>query len=445
MKSTSLFVVAGLAISAVPFANAQPAKPADPKPVTAVPVDSKPAAPAQPGQPGQPAHAADQPTPPPPPPARTASVMKWSDPEIEKAAKMLAGFWKTTKAVAQNGGDAGATTDVVLSIAPVMIEGIPDALLCEAARADSLYAPYRVSVFQFYKYKGALRLRTYDLHRNADGTNSSTISMLTGMTLLPQWFPTDIKREWFTGTLDLDLKVEGDKITGKTPYAYPTANGGAVEMTSEIAITKDSLVSSDRGFDAAGKVIWGSSEGDKYAFKRVDSPVAVRTLDDGVVVLEYKKGTGDKAIAEGDRVAAHYTGWVCRNGKQFDSSRTRGNPLMFNQGRLIKAWNVGLIGYSKGSIVRVYCPPATAYGDKGRGNIITPNSDLIFEVEIMSVEVAPPAPTPPANPTPGAAGPDGKIPVNPPPVKAVPVDPHGTATPGKEEPKKEEPKKDQPK
>lgn len=445
MKSSQITIVAGLAISlaalAVPFVHAQPGT--APKPVTAKPVDAAPA-----GQPGKPAAApADQPAPPPPPPARTPAVMKWSDPEIQKASIMLAGFWKTSKPVAQSGGEAGATADVVLSIAPVMVEGIPDALLCEAARADSLHAPYRVSLFQFYKYKGALRLRTYDLHRNADGSAGAAATMLIGMTQLAQWFPNDIKRDWFTGTLDLDIKTEGDKYAGKTPYAYPTATGGAVEMTSEITISKDSLVTMDRGFDATGKIVWGSSEGDKYEFKRTESPVTTKTLEDGVIVLEYKKGTGEKPIADGDRVAAHYTGWVGKTGKQFDSSRNRPQPLTFNQGRLIKAWNVGLLGYPKGSIVRLYCPPASAYGDKPRGQIIGPNSDLIFEVEIMAVEVAPPAPAP-------AAGPEGgKIPINspagnnPPPVKAVPVDepkkgenPGGSAVPGKEEAKPAQPK-----
>lgn len=381
------------------------------------PLPSKPSPDAPPG--------VEQPPAPPPPPPRVATVMKWNDPDLEKAGKMLAGTWKTTAPVAQ-GNDATAKADIVLSIAPVMIEGVPNALFCETARADSLHAPYRISIFQFYKHKGAIRLRTYEFHHAPDGGSPPIGTMLAGMSALPEWFP-EFKRENLIGTLDVELKAEGDGYNGKTPYPYPTAVGSAVEMTSELSLTKDTLVSADRGYDADGKVVWGSQPSDKYTFKKVEPLIVSKKLADGLVVLEFKKGTEGKVIEEKDQVTVHYSGWLGKNGKQFDSSRGRPMPFRFNQGGLIKGWNLGLLGYQKGSILRLYIPPSMGYGDKPRGAAIPANSDLYFEIEVMGVE--PPPPPPPAQPAPGGAvppngapGAGGEKPL-PPPVKAEPVAP----------------------
>ncbi|MEK6700850.1 MAG: CpcT/CpeT family chromophore lyase [Planctomycetota bacterium] len=399
----------------------QPAVPPTIRPVkpgigAVKPLPAKPAPDAPPG--------AEQPPAPPPPPPRVAQTMKWNDPDLEKAGKLLAGTWKTTTPVPQ-GNDATAKADIVLSIAPVMIEGVPNALFCETARADSLHAPYRVSIFQFYKHKGALRLRTYEFHHAADGTAAPIGNMLAGMSAIPEWFP-EFKREQLVGTLDVELKPEGDGYNGKTPYPYPTAVGTAVEMTSEMTLTKDTLVSADRGYDAEGKVVWGSQPSDKYTFKRVEPAIVSKKLEDGLVVLEFKKGGDSKAIEDKDQVTVHYSGWLAKNGKPFDSSRGRPMPFRFNQGGLIKAWNVGLLGYQKGSIIRVYVPPSMGYGDKPRGNAIPANSDLYFEVEVMGVE--PPPPPPPTQPgpeggapIPGGAPPAGAVKPLPPPVKAEPV------------------------
>ncbi len=410
---------------------AAPGQPPTAKPVRPPLGTGKPITPGK-GEPlpGEEQPQALPPPPPPPPPARAAMSMKWNDPDLEKAGMMLAGTWKTTAPVAQ-GNDSAAKADIVLSIAPVMIEGVPNALFCETARADSMHAPYRVSIFQFYKHKGAIRLRTYEFHHAADGGPAPISTMLAGMSALPEWFP-ETKREQLVGTLDVELKADGGGYKGKTPYPYPTAVGEAVEMTSEMTLTKDTMTSADRGYDADGKVVWGSQPSDVYSFKRVEPMIAVKKLEDGLTVLEFKKGTEGKMIEEKDQVTAHYTGWLAKNGKQFDSSRTRPMPYRYAQGGMIKGWNLGMLGYQKGSILRLYVPPSMAWGDKAKGNNMIPaNSDVYFEVEVMAVDE--PAPPPPAQPGPqgapgGPAGPQGVPPGSggspvPAPVKAEPVKP----------------------
>ena len=348
----------------------------------------------------------EQPPAPPVPPARQPSTFAWTDKELEKIGSMLAGSWQTTKPVPVSGGAPGETVNIVMQVAPVVVEGMPNTLYVETARADSIHAPFRQALFQLYTSKGKVRMRTLEFHRGADA-QTPHMPALVGMAAIPQWFP-KLTSSSVYGTLDLEVTAEGAGFKGKSPHPFPTSLGGAVEMTSEITLTKDTLTTIDRGFDADGKVVWGSSEGEQYQFARVPSPITVKDLGEGLLVLELKKGAEGKAIEERDRVSVQYTGWVGGDAKQFDSSRGRPQPFTFNQGQLIRGWNTGLIGYQKGSVVRLLIPPALAYGDRARGPIPA-NSDLYFEVEVLNVEAAPPAPT---------AGPEA--PEQPQPTKAIP-------------------------
>jgi hypothetical protein len=323
-----------------------------------------------------------QPPAPTPPAAPTPKVMRWTSPELEKIGTMLAGSWKTTTAVAQ-AGDAASKAEVVISFAPVLLEGVTDAMYVETARSDSMHAPYRQAIFQLYKFKDGVRLRTFEFHKKASP------DALAGFWLAPEFFP-DFTRDNLIATLDVELKPQGAGYAGKTPYPYPTGVGGAVEMTSELTITPDQIVSIDRGIGADGKVVWGSAENEKYTFAKFKPDVAAKRLEGGLVVVEYNKPTEGKEVAAGDRVTAHYSGFLA-NGTRFDSSRDRGNPFTFTQGQLIPGWNVGLLGLRKGSIARVIIPPALGYGDRPQ-RVIPANSTLYFEVEIMGVEVAPPPP-----------------------------------------------------
>jgi peptidyl-prolyl cis-trans isomerase A (cyclophilin A) len=112
----------------------------------------------------------------------------------------------------------------------------------------------------------------------------------------------------------------------------------------------------------------------------------------GLVYVIEKKGTG-KAPAEGDRVEVHYKG-TFMDGRQFDSSYDRNQPLSFNykQQPMIGGFNEALALMTPGTKGKFFLPYHLAYGAQGRGDMMPPYSDLVFNLEMLSVT---PAPKPP--------------------------------------------------
>lgn len=103
--------------------------------------------------------------------------------------------------------------------------------------------------------------------------------------------------------------------------------------------------------------------------------------------LQYKvitAGTGPKPTAA-DTVVCDYRGTLI-NGKEFDSSYKRGQPASFPVGGVIKGWTEALQMMSVGSKWELFIPPDLAYGARGAGPDIGPNSTLIFEVEMHSIK-----------------------------------------------------------
>ena len=108
--------------------------------------------------------------------------------------------------------------------------------------------------------------------------------------------------------------------------------------------------------------------------------------------VDVQLGTG--ALAEPGQVyAVHYTGWL-RDGTKFDSSRDRGEPIRFEQGkrRVIPGWDAGFEGMRVGGRRRLFIPYQLAYGVRGRPPVIPPRAELIFDVELVGVSPAPTAP-----------------------------------------------------
>lgn len=108
--------------------------------------------------------------------------------------------------------------------------------------------------------------------------------------------------------------------------------------------------------------------------------------------IDLKDGTGTVA-APGDEVSVHYTGWLYdedapkHRGKQFDSSRERGEPIVFllGAGRVIRGWDEGVAGMRIGGQRILLIPAAYGYGRKGAGGVIPPGASLVFEVELVDV------------------------------------------------------------
>ena len=103
--------------------------------------------------------------------------------------------------------------------------------------------------------------------------------------------------------------------------------------------------------------------------------------DNGMKVWDAKEGTGE-AVKANASVVVHYVGWLT-DGKSFDSSRKRGEPIEFGLNEVIKGWGVGVVGMKPGGVRRLMIPPELAYGQKDRPGIPA-NSTLIFEIELIS-------------------------------------------------------------
>jgi FKBP-type peptidyl-prolyl cis-trans isomerase len=110
---------------------------------------------------------------------------------------------------------------------------------------------------------------------------------------------------------------------------------------------------------------------------------SVKTTPSGMMVAITKKGTGAAPVA-GTKVKVHYTGTLL-DGKKFDSSVDRGEPFQFvlGAGQVIKGWDEGIALLTKGAKATLMLPSSLAYGARGAGGSIPPNTPLIFEVELV--------------------------------------------------------------
>ena len=109
-------------------------------------------------------------------------------------------------------------------------------------------------------------------------------------------------------------------------------------------------------------------------------------------MIDQKVGTGTQAEA-GHAVTVHYTGWLedksapDEKGKKFDSSHDRNQPFQFRlgAGEVIKGWDEGVVGMKVGGKRKLTIPPSLGYGSQATGSI-PPNSTLIFEIQLVSVQ-----------------------------------------------------------
>ncbi len=115
------------------------------------------------------------------------------------------------------------------------------------------------------------------------------------------------------------------------------------------------------------------------------------TTDSGLQYEDTTVGEGAEAKA-GQHVTVHYTGWLRNDdgstGAKFDSSKDRNDPFQFSLGggQVIKGWDEGVQGMKVGGKRKLMIPPDLGYGKRGAGNAIPPDSELIFEVELLKIK-----------------------------------------------------------
>ncbi|OWY39427.1 peptidylprolyl isomerase [Xenophilus sp. AP218F] len=96
-------------------------------------------------------------------------------------------------------------------------------------------------------------------------------------------------------------------------------------------------------------------------------------------------GEGKEAV-RGALITAHYTGWL-EDGTKFDSSLDKGRPFqcVIGTGRVIKGWDIGMMGMKVGGKRKLFVPAHLAYGERQIGPHIKPHSNLLFEIELLEV------------------------------------------------------------
>lgn len=120
-------------------------------------------------------------------------------------------------------------------------------------------------------------------------------------------------------------------------------------------------------------------EGTKLSnFTPLDNVTALKITD-------LSEGSGE-TVPEGATITAHYTGALCKDGTIFQSSHDFGKPVTFGLDQVIKGWTKGVPGMKVGGIRRLIIPSEQAYGSVRAAANIPPNSDLVFDIELVAIE-----------------------------------------------------------
>jgi FKBP-type peptidyl-prolyl cis-trans isomerase len=160
---------------------------------------------------------------------------------------------------------------------------------------------------------------------------------------------------------------------------------------SASTLGEDSIISLEEAnalvqkfFEGAGarKAQKNLEEGNAFLEKN-KAREGVTTTPSGLQYEILTAGTGPMPTAA-DQVRVHYHGTLI-DGKVFDSSVDRGEPVVFGVGQVIPGWTEALQLMPVGSKWKIYLPAQIAYGERGAGGDIGPNAALIFEVELLEI------------------------------------------------------------
>ena len=107
---------------------------------------------------------------------------------------------------------------------------------------------------------------------------------------------------------------------------------------------------------------------------------AVKELE----ITDIEVGTGEE-VKPGATITAHYTGALVKNGIIFQSSHDFGKAISFGLDQVIKGWTDGVPGMKVGGMRRLVIPSEMAYGSQRPSKNIPPNSDLVFDIELVAI------------------------------------------------------------
>ena len=186
-------------------------------------------------------------------------------------------------------------------------------------------------------------------------------------------------------SLDIDPAILSraikDALTGSKP-AMTEEEARTIVTAFRTEMVKKQQAEAQKAGDA------NKQAGEKFLAENKTKDGVV-TLPSGLQYKVIKQGDGPKPTAS-DTVVTNYRGTLI-DGKEFDSSYKRGQPATFPVGQVIKGWTEALQLMPVGSKWQLYIPSNLAYGDRGAGGDIGPNSTLVFDIELLSIEQKKPA------------------------------------------------------
>jgi FKBP-type peptidyl-prolyl cis-trans isomerase FklB len=198
----------------------------------------------------------------------------------------------------------------------------------------------------------------------------------------------DLKRQGIEFNAESLLQGVQDAVSGNAPAMTPE------EIQQTFVELKQKLMAA-REKEMKEKGEKNLAEGKAFLAENAKKEGVV-TLPSGLQYKIIKEGTGNTPRGE-DTVTVNYRGTLI-NGSEFDSSYSRNEPATFRADRVIAGWREALQLMKEGAKWQLFIPPDLAYGDRGVNEVIGPNSTLIFEVELLSIQKGEPEATPEAVP-----------------------------------------------
>ena len=185
----------------------------------------------------------------------------------------------------------------------------------------------------------------------------------------------DFKRQGVEVRSELVVKGIQDALSGAEPLMTPE------EMNKTLMDLKKRIVTAQR--EERQQAAKDNLSKGKAFLEENAKKEGVKTLPSGLQYKVIQEGSGATPEAT-DTVVVHYRGTLI-DGTEFDSSYSRGEPATFRADRVIRGWTEALQMMKEGDKWELFIPPELAYGERGAGAKIGPNSTLIFEVELISV------------------------------------------------------------
>ncbi len=193
-------------------------------------------------------------------------------------------------------------------------------------------------------------------------TTSYSVGMIIAQNLVDQGI-TDINQEAFNAAV-------ADVLAGKDTRVSKAEASATFQRVAKEGQIKASLAH--------------KTAGEKF-LKENGKRKEVTTTDSGLQYEVLKATPGARMPKLTDKVNVHYHGTLT-DGKVFDSSVERGEPISFPLNGVIQGWQEGLQLMSVGSKYRLFIPYNLAYGERAAGPTIKPYSALIFDVELLAIE-----------------------------------------------------------